>query len=515
MVMHRPRRKTNPGPLLHPTAELFLTALPSPADTSAFMMQPVILCGGSGTRLWPLSRSQHPKQFLSFSDDGQTLLQQTALRLEGIAPETPCNLQPIVVCNAQHRFLAAQQLQDAGVTGAAIILEPAGRGTAPALALAALSAPPQAILLAMPADHAMATPAGFHRAVRAAWALAQDGAMVTFGVVPTGPETGFGYIRKGRQAPGSPAFQIRAFAEKPVAETAAQYVQSGQYLWNAGIFMVRAREWLDLLASLQPDMLAACRQAMASCNQDLDFVRPNAIAFEASPANSIDRAVMEHLPGRADLPTRPMVVPLNAGWSDLGTWDAIWHHLPRDERGNAVVGPALASQSDGNLIVAQSGLVAALGVEGLLIVRTPDATLVAPMDRAQDVRKLVDQVQQQTPRLAAQHRKVYRPWGWYDRIDGGERFQVKRIVVNPGAAISMQLHHQRAEHWVVVRGVAEVTNGDQTLRLQANESTYIPVGRKHQLANPGPDPLEVIEVQSGSYLGEDDIVRFGVGPHYA
>ncbi|MEJ5150767.1 mannose-1-phosphate guanylyltransferase/mannose-6-phosphate isomerase [Comamonas sp. MYb396] len=469
-------------------------------------LTPVILCGGSGTRLWPLSREHYPKQFLSLGGDGQSMLQNTALRLNGVHPGI-MQTSPVLVCNADHRFLAAQQLQEQGIANAKLVLEPAGRNTAPALTLAALAADADAVLLAMPADHVMTRPEQLHRAVEAAWPLAIEGAMVTFGIVANRPETGYGYIQKGA-ADSNGAFGIESFAEKPTLELAEQYLRSGQYLWNSGLFMVRADQWLKAMAALQPAMLQACEQAMAQSSRDMDFIRPHAELFAACPADSIDYAVMEKLPVRPELGVPARVVPLDAGWSDLGAWDALWDVLPRDAQGNAGSGETLAIDTNNSLLFSESRLIAAVGLDNVVVVETADAVLVADKSRTQDVKKVVAQLKAQNRSMASAHRKVHRPWGWYDSIDSGSRFQVKRIVVNPGGQLSLQMHHHRAEHWIVVKGTAEVTNGDQTFLLGENESTFIPLGHVHRLANPGKVPLEIIEVQSGSYLGEDDIVRF-------
>lgn len=468
---------------------------------------PVILCGGSGTRLWPLSRETYPKQFLALNGDGISMLQDTAKRLDGLNPSIPKS-PPLVVCNAEHRFLAAQQLHEAGIEGAQLVLEPIGRNTAPALTLAALAASPQAVLLAMPADHVMTQTAHLHEAVETAWPLACDGAMVTFGIVANRPETGYGYIQKARAVEGGGAFAIQSFAEKPNLELAQAYVASGNYLWNSGLFMVRADQWLKAMAALQPAMLQACRAAMDRSSRDMDFIRPHGETFAACPADSIDYAVMEHLPGNDALGIPARVVPLDAGWSDLGAWDALWDVLPRDAAGNAHTGQTLAVDTHNSLLFSETCLVATVGVDNLVVVGTPDAILVADKRRTQDVKKVVAELKAQKRSLASTHRKVHRPWGWYDSIDSGERFQVKRIVVNPGAQLSLQMHHHRAEHWIVVKGTAQVTNGEKVFLLGENESTYIPLGHVHRLANPGKVPLEIIEVQSGSYLGEDDIVRY-------
>ncbi|MDR0225292.1 MAG: mannose-1-phosphate guanylyltransferase/mannose-6-phosphate isomerase [Burkholderiaceae bacterium] len=471
---------------------------------------PVILCGGSGTRLWPLSRESHPKQFLSLTGP-RSMLQETAVRLQDM-PGGFSVQPPLLVCNTEHRFLAASQLQDIGITKAGILLEPEGRNTAPALTLAALqamSAGGDPVMLAMPADHAMTDVPAFRASVRRALAAAEQGALATFGVVADRPETGYGYIRRGAAwADQEDIYAIAGFAEKPDRERATQYLESGDYLWNSGMFMVRASVWLRALAAFRPDILASCQTAMRAACSDLDFVRPDAASFKACPSDSIDYAVMERLPQRPDLGIAACVVPLRAGWSDLGAWDALWDLQSRDEQGNALIGQALAHGCTNSLLLSSSRLVVGLGLEQLVVVETPDAVLVADQARTQEVRQIVARLRDSGDGLAQAHRKVYRPWGWYDAIDGGERFQVKRIVVKPGASLSLQMHHCRAEHWVVVQGVAEVTNGSDTYLLHRNQSTYIPVGQKHRLSNPGDVPLEIIEVQSGDYLGEDDIVRF-------
>ena len=468
---------------------------------------PVILCGGSGTRLWPLSRETYPKQFLALNGDGRSMLQDTATRLDGLPPDIP-KVPPLVICNGEHRFLAAQQLHEVGIAGARLVLEPAGRNTAPALTLAALAADAQAILLAMPADHIVNHAERLHQAVASAWPLAREGAMVTFGIVANRPETGYGYIQKGLAMDGTDAFAIQSFEEKPSLELAQSYIASGNYLWNSGLFMVRADQWLKAMAALQPAMLQACRTAMDRSSRDMDFIRPHGETFAACPADSIDYAVMEHLPGNDALGIPARVVPLDAGWSDLGAWDALWDVLPHDDQGNAHAGQTLSINTRDSLLFSETRLVAAVGVENLVVVETADAILVADKFKTQDVKKIVAELKAQKRSLASTHRKVHRPWGWYDSIDDGPRFQVKRIVVNPGARLSLQMHHHRAEHWIVVKGTAQVTNGDKTFLLGENESTFIPLGHVHRLVNPGKVPLEIIEVQSGSYLGEDDIVRF-------
>lgn len=473
------------------------------------MLLPVILCGGSGTRLWPLSRESHPKQFLALTG-GQTMLQQTAKRLEGLSSAIPQAPAPVLVCNELHRFLAAGQLIEAGIAHATVLLEPVARNTAPALTLAALHASVNGgdpVMLAMPADHMMTDLPAFHQAVQAGYAEACQGRVVTFGVVPQHAETGYGYIQ-GRPAQGQTVWEVKGFTEKPSFAVAQQYLDAGNYLWNSGIFMLRASTWLAALRHASPAILEACQLAMLSARHDMDFVRPDASAFNECPSDSIDYAVMERLPVHPEWGISACVVPLQAGWSDVGAWDTLWQVSQRDPHGNAVVGDTVLHHGCSDSLFLTSGrLVVGAGLHDLIVVETPDAILVADKRCAQDVKQVVARVAQSGHVLAHQHRKVHRPWGWYDRVDGGERFQVKRIVVNPGASLSLQMHRHRAEHWVVVQGTAEVINGEETYLLGPNQSTYIPVGRAHRLTNPGNGPLEIIEVQSGDYLGEDDIVR--------
>lgn len=470
---------------------------------------PVILCGGSGTRMWPLSRESYPKQFLSLTGS-HTMLQDTALRLQGLPEAAGLSLVPILVCNTEHRFLAASQLAAVQVNQPRIVLEPVGRNTAPALTLAALQATEggeDPVLLAMPADHVVSDRAALHATVMQALPVAQAGAMVTFGIVADRPETGYGYIQRG-QPQGQGAWQIASFAEKPDLATAQRYLDSGDYLWNSGLFMVRASVWLKALGHCRPDILQACSAAMAQAQRDLDFIRPDGQVFADCPSDSIDYAVMERLPATPELGIPACVVPLEAGWSDLGAWDALWQVLPQDAQHNAVVGDAVLHDTRNSLVFSSSRVVAAVGLDNIVVVETPDAVLVADKSQTQSVKHIVTHLKAQGHALANSHRKVFRPWGWYDSLDSGDRFQVKRIVVNPGASLSLQMHHHRAEHWVVVKGTAEVTNGEKTLLLGENQSTFIPLGYAHRLRNPGKVPLEIIEVQSGSYLGEDDIVRF-------
>lgn len=468
-------------------------------------VQPVILSGGAGTRLWPLSREQYPKQLLSFLGD-HTLLQQTVQRLDGLSKLVGQVAEPIIVCNEQHRFLVAEQLRSVDCFPAAILLEPIGRNTAPALtvaALASLKAGDDGILLVMPADHVIANVGQYHKAVHEAVKLAEKGMLVTFGIVPVKAETGFGYIRKGEPVENSPAAVIDAFVEKPDAATAQAYVDSGEYLWNSGMFVMRASIWLEQLEKHQPGMLAACREAYQAASDDLDFSRLESKAFEACPADSIDYAVMEKLDT-----AEAAVVPLDAEWSDLGAWSAIWEVGENSSDGNVFKGDVLSHGCRNSLFHSEHRLVAGVGVENLLVVETADAVLVAHKDHAQDVKKIVEQLKADGRSERLVHRQVFRPWGSYEGIDAGERFQVKRIVVKPGASLSLQMHHYRAEHWIVVKGTAKVTCGENEFLLSENQSTYIPIGEKHRLENPGTLPLEIIEVQSGGYLGEDDIVRF-------
>ncbi len=462
------------------------------------MLIPVILSGGSGTRLWPLSRRQFPKQFLPLAGS-RTLLQDTLLRPGPLADE-----RPMVIGNDEHRFLIAEQLRELGRESADIFLEPCGRNTAPAATVAALAAAERAgedaLLLVMPADHAVRDEAAFRSAIEQGIPAAREGALVTFGVVPDRPHTGYGYIR-GSADEDQGAHVVEAFVEKPDEVTARRFLDEGGYLWNAGIFLFRADAWLGEIERLHPDMLAACRASLEGARRDLDFIRLAAEPFAQNPDLSIDYAVMEHT-------DRARVVPLDAGWSDIGSWDALREVGEPDADGNVTHGDVLLQDSRDTLVHACSRLVGALGVADLVIVETADAVLVAHRDRAQEVRRLVDRLAEAGRSEHLLHRCVARPWGTYETIDDGERFQVKRITVKPGAALSLQMHHHRAEHWVVVRGTARVTRGEESFLVSENESTYIPIGVRHRLENPGKLPLELIEVQSGAYLGEDDIVRF-------
>ncbi|MGI9277758.1 MAG: mannose-1-phosphate guanylyltransferase/mannose-6-phosphate isomerase [Endozoicomonas sp.] len=457
---------------------------------------PVILSGGSGSRLWPQSRSLYPKQFLPLVND-QTMLQNTVQRLDGIQN---CSA-PLVIANEEHRFLVAEQLRQIGVTPSAILLEPVGRNTAPAVALAALKgrvAGDDPILLVLAADHVIEDQSTFKEIVTAAHPAAHDGKLVTFGIVPTHPETGYGYIKAGKSQ--SPCALVEQFVEKPDLQTAEAYLASGNYFWNSGMFMFKASRYLEELQTHRPDILAACEQALAVEHPDLDFVRLNEEAFQACPEDSIDYAVMEKT-------SDAVVIPLDAGWSDVGSWSSLQDISAKDQRGNSVQGDVLLHDSQNTYVRSETKLIAAVGVEDLIITESDDAILVARRDRVQDVKKVVEQLKAEGRPEARLHRKVYRPWGSYDSIDAGERFQVKRITVKPGASLSLQKHFHRAEHWVVVKGTARVVNGDQEILLTENQSTYIPIGAVHRLENPGKFDLELIEVQSGGYLGEDDIVR--------
>jgi len=471
------------------------------------LIQPVVLSGGSGTRLWPLSREKYPKQLLSFIGD-DSLLQATVRRVDGLAGATLA--EPLVVCNEEYRFVIAEQLRLMGKRGG-IVLEPVGRNTAPALTLAALAATRDGadpVLLVMPADHVIADTAAFQAVVRHGAALAAEGAIATFGITPDAPETGYGYIQSGAAVDADGACRIARFVEKPDRATAQSYLDAGNYLWNSGLFVMRASVWLAAIEICRPDILAACRQAWSEGQADGDFLRVGKAAFAACPADSIDYAVMERLTGGDEKLPAGVVIPLAAGWSDVGAWDALWQVLPKDAAGNVAQGDVLLHDCRDTLALSDSRLIACVGVEDLVVVETPDAVLVAHKSRTQEVKKIVDTLKAQQRPEGQLHRKVFRPWGWYDSVDNGERFQVKRIGVKPGSCLSLQMHHHRAEHWIVVRGTAKVTRGDDSFLVSENESTFIPLGQRHRLENPGRVMLEMIEVQSGSYLGEDDIVRF-------
>ncbi len=470
---------------------------------------PVIMAGGAGTRLWPLSRAGYPKQFLVLADQrsGQrSLFQQAVSRVQDLADDSMAIAPPLIVGNEEHRFLVLDQLLEIGVEPAAVLLEPLGRNTAPALTLAALQAlqgGADPVLVVTPADQTVTRPDAFTAAMRRAVAVAARGGIAILGIVPDRPETGYGYIRADRS--GAVDAIVERFVEKPDLATAERYLAEGRYFWNAGLFVLRASVWMAALERFRPDIASACRQAWVPRSTDARFVRPDKAEFSRVPSESVDYAVMERCPG-TDIDIR--MIELDAGWNDLGAWEAVWQVADKDADGNASVGDAIVNDSRNTLVHATSRLVGAVGLDNVVIVETPDAVLVADRARSQDVKKIVQQLGAERRGEHTLHRKVHRPWGWYDSIDHGPRHQVKRIMVKPGAALSLQMHHHRAEHWIVVSGTAEVTNGDKVILLSENQSTYIPLGQTHRLANPGKVPLEIIEVQSGSYLGEDDIVRF-------
>ena len=484
--------------------------------TANVLIQPVVLSGGSGTRLWPLSREKYPKQLLSLIGD-DSLLQATVRRVQNVqgAELAP----PMVVCNEEYRFVIAEQLRLLGQSGC-VVLEPFGRNTAPALTLAAFTATKNAadpVLLVMPADHVITDVAAFQAVVAQGAALAAGGAVVTFGITPDAPETGYGYIQSGLAyggdtGSGTGARLIARFVEKPDLATAESYLADGSYLWNSGLFMMRASVWLSAMGVCRPDILAACQTAWEQGQTDGEFVRVAKDAFAQCPSDSIDYAVMERIASGATQSTTTLppgvVLPLSAGWSDVGAWDALWQVLPKDKSGNAMQGDVLLQDCQNTLALSEGRLIACVGVSDLVVVETADAILVSHKDKTQDVKKIVDALKKQGRSEGSIHRKVFRPWGSYDGVDAGERFQVKRIVVKPGGTLSLQMHHHRAEHWIVVSGTARVTCGDKAFLLSENQSTFIPLGTTHRLENPGRVALEMIEVQSGSYLGEDDIVRF-------
>ena len=467
---------------------------------------PVVLSGGSGTRLWPLSREKYPKQLLPLVGDN-SMLQETVARLNGLSGVA----EPFLVCNEEHRFAVAEQLRLLGMHGQ-ILLEPCGRNTAPAMTLAALWARREGkdpILVVMPADHVILEGGVFRAAVARAVELAEQGFAVTFGITPDCPETGYGYIQRGAPlSSGDGAYALSRFVEKPNRETAQAYLDQGDYLWNSGIFVMKASIWLSALSMCRPDILDACTTSLQAVSQDGDFVRVDRTAFEQCPSDSIDYAVMEKLSVGGNALPKALVIPLSAGWSDVGAWDALWKVLPKCEAGNAVRGDVMLESCQNTLVVSESRLVTCIGLSDVVVVETDDAVLVAQHDATQDVKMIVERLKAEKRSVAQWHRKVHRPWGWYDGVDAGERFQVKRICVKPGASLSLQMHHHRAEHWIVVTGTARVTKGEEAFLVTENQSTYIPLGVKHRLENPGIVPLEMIEVQSGSYLGEDDIVRF-------
>ena len=485
----------------------------NPSVTSKVL--PVILCGGTGTRLWPLSRSGFPKQFLVLSGDNsqQSLFQQTIERAQGAA-ESHGSLEPtLIVTNEEHRFLALDQLRELKDIQATLLLEPSGRNTAPALTLAALCAVEQGddpILLITPADQIIQNLPAFEKAMQSALKIAQTSAITILGIIPSSPETGYGYIKaQVQQAPTSGDMVVERFIEKPDLATATQYLKEGGYYWNGGMFVLKACILLAAVKEFRPDILEATTKAWKGktidASGDIVFIRPDKALFNAIPSESIDYAVIEHCPGSC---FAIQMVALDAGWNDLGAWDAVWQAGSSDSQGNVTHGDTLLDKTTNSLVYSSTRLVSAVGVDGLVIIETADAVLVVNRNNSQEVKAIVSRLEQEGREEKNLHRKVNRPWGWYDSVDEGERFKVKRIQVKPGASLSLQMHHHRAEHWIVVKGIAEVTNGEKVIRLKENESTYIPQGQTHRLANPGKEPLEIIEVQSGSYLGEDDIVRF-------
>ncbi|RTR35958.1 mannose-1-phosphate guanylyltransferase/mannose-6-phosphate isomerase [Shewanella canadensis] len=462
------------------------------------MILPVIMAGGSGSRLWPLSRQQLPKQFLTLLGDN-SMLQTTAKRLNGIE-----HLPALVICNEEHRFSVAEQLRADAIQTSGIILEPVGRNTAPAIALAAIQALKNGddpLLLVLAADHVIKDEAAFCASIEQAIPFANANKLVTFGIVPTAPETGYGYIKRGDAQEGQTGFTVAQFVEKPNLATANEYLVSGEYYWNSGMFLFKASTYLAELKVHRPQMFSACEQAMADTQADLDFIRLNKAAFEACPDDSVDYALMEKT-------AQAVVVPMDCGWSDVGSWSALWEVSDKDEYGNVCRGDVINIDTRNTYVNATEKLVTTIGLDDAIVVETKDAILVAKQSDVQQVKNIVEQLKAEERSEWQHHREVYRPWGKYDSIDNGERFQVKRITVKPGEKLSIQMHHHRAEHWIVVSGTAKVTNGDNDILLTENQSTYIPVGVVHALENPGKVPLELIEVQSGSYLGEDDIVRF-------
>lgn len=462
------------------------------------MIIPVVLSGGSGTRLWPLSRELYPKQLLSLTDSDNTMLQETVSRLSGLDTASP-----IVICNEQHRFMVAEQLLQLGVDAPSIILEPKGRNTAPAIAIAAMEVLEKhgdGIMLVLPADHQIENTNTFHTAVNIGEGLASAGKLVTFGIVPTAPHTGFGYIQSGERVEGD-SYRVSQFVEKPDEATAQSYLAVGNYYWNSGMFLFKASTYLDELAKNNPEILSACQKAYEARSCDYDFVRLQTEAFLSSPSDSIDYAVMEKT-------EHAVVVPLDAGWNDVGSWSALWDIAEKDKHGNVLRGDIHADDVANSYLHAESRFVAVIGVDEHVIVETADAVLVAHKDKVQNVKDIVTHLKNSKREEALLHRRVARPWGCYECIDEEERFKVKRIMVKPGASLSLQMHNHRAEHWVVVKGRAKVTKDDEVFVLSENQSTYIPVGTKHRLENPNNIPLEIVEVQSGSYLGEDDIIRF-------
>jgi mannose-1-phosphate guanylyltransferase/mannose-6-phosphate isomerase len=477
----------------------------------SYLIQPVVLCGGSGSRLWPLSRGGFPKQFLCLTGN-ESLFQQATKRLMMLTTSQVSVAPPYIVTNEEHRFLVQEQLRESGIELGAVLLEPVGRNTAPALTLAALAAVEDGcdpVLVVTPSDQAVEDSGIFSKVMSQAIELAASGQIAILGITPDRPETGYGYIKVAQSKNGdSSNFVVESFVEKPDATTAQAYLDEGGYYWNAGMFVLKASVWLKALDCFRPDIYQGTRQAWANRKTDAAFARPSKAEFTAVASESIDCAVIERCPASDFLIS---MVPFDAGWSDLGSWDSVWQILPKDDNGNAHFGDVLTTESHDTLVHATSRLVSLVGVENLIVIETPDAVLVADKSRSQDVKRIVSQLTANGREEQALHRKVHRPWGWYDSIDEGGRFKVKRIQVKPKASLSLQKHHHRAEHWVVVTGTAEITCGDTTFLLSENQSTYIPIGETHRLGNPGTIPLEIIEVQSGSYFGEDDIIRFEDG----
>lgn len=467
------------------------------------MLLPIVMAGGSGSRLWPLSRSLYPKQFISLASD-KTMLQETIARLRGIEHQAP-----VVICNEEHRFIVAEQLRQSNANHSGIILEPVGRNTAPAIALAALHATQNGedpLMLVLAADHIIQNDMAFTKAVEKAISPAENGKLVTFGIVPTAPETGYGYIKQGGAVSDS-AYKVAEFVEKPDLPTAESYFTEGGYYWNSGMFLFKASRFLTELGQHRPDILSACEQAVEGAKTDLDFIRVCESSFTECPEDSVDYAVMEKTKDA-------LVVPMDAGWSDVGSFSALWEVSAKDEAGNVIVGDVATDQTENSYIYAQNKLVSAVGVENLVIIETKDAVLVANKDKVQDVKNIVNQLKAKGRSECEQHREVYRPWGSHDEIALGNRFQVKHLRVKPGERTALQMHHHRAEHWVVVQGTARVTSDDKSFLVTENESTYIPLGSAHRIENPGKVDLHLIEVRSGTYLEEDDVVRleeYGVG----
>ncbi len=468
-------------------------------------VQPVILCGGAGSRLWPLSRTGYPKQFLCLNQKF-SLFQSTVQRLMNLSLNDQLINKPLIVTNEEHRFLVSEQLREIDVQPGSIILEPEGKNTAPALTLAALSTQKEdPILIVSPADQTIQLIDSFEKSIIQAVELAAKDSIVILGVPPESPETGYGYINVGEKLKkNQPYFNVESFMEKPSIEVAKRYLDAGTYFWNAGMFVLKSSVWLKAINRFSPKIAESCVKAWGKLEEDNSFVRPNPVLFKYVPNDSIDYAVMEHCPGKLSI----KMVPLNAGWNDLGSWDAVWQVADKDKYGNVSTGDVVISGANNNLIFADNRLVTLVDVDNLVVIETSDAVLVANKSKSQHVKNIVDKLALDGREEHTLHRKVHRPWGWYDSVDEGERFKVKRIQVKPGASLSLQKHHHRAEHWIVVRGTAEITCGEKKLLLSENQSTYIPLGEKHRLSNPGDTPVEIVEVQSGGYLGEDDIVRF-------